>query len=273
MKDIGTTIAKHRKLKGLSQGKLAEELTKFNLTPSVASVSSWEKGVSIPNALQLLSICSVLGITDIYSEFIADDGSLLSGLNDEGKKRAMEYIALLRSSEEFSIRAAVLDTPAGSICDTAAGGIRPLPAGVKSSRKKIIENNTSNKRISEGETATRLIRLYELPASAGIGEFLDGDSFEEVEAGPDVPASASFGIRVSGDSMEPRFHDGQNVWVERKETLDSGEIGIFVLNGAAFIKKLLLTATHAELVSLNKAYKPIRIKEGDDLRCYGKVLN
>ena len=254
MKDIGMTIAKYRKLKGLSQGKLAEELKKFDLNPSTASVSSWEKNVSLPNAYQFLCLCSVLGITDIYSEFISEEGSVLSGLNDEGKKRAREYISLLRSSSEFSSEDAVI----------------PLHEVKKKETKKTKENK-DNKEIKI--IPARIIRLYDLPASAGPGEFLDGDMFEEVEADSAVPVNAGFGIRVSGDSMEPKYKNGETVWVEPKNTLDEGDIGIFVLNGSAFIKKFHLTATHAELVSLNKAYKPIRISEGDNLVCYGRVLN
>ena len=43
-----------------------------------------------------------------------------------------------------------------------------------------------------------------------------------------VPAGAEFGIYVSGDSMEPRYHNGQIVWVKRCEELKCGDIGIFV---------------------------------------------
>lgn len=251
MKDIGMTIAKHRKLKGLSQGNLAEELKKFDLNPSTASISAWEKNVSLPNAYQFLCLCSVLGITDIYSEFISEEGSVLSGLNDEGKKRAREYISLLKSSSEF----------------TSGGAVIPLHEVKKKQKVQ------KKQKVEKTFVPSRIIRLYDLPASAGIGEFLDGDMFEEVEADSTVPVNASFGIRVSGDSMEPEYKNGETVWVEQRNTLDEGDIGIFVLNGAAFIKKFHLTATHAELVSLNKAYKPIRISEGDNLVCYGRVLN
>ena len=42
----------------------------------------------------------------------------------------------------------------------------------------------------------------------------------------------------SGDSMEPEFHDGQIAWVLQQESVANGEIGIFALNGEAYIKKL-----------------------------------
>ena len=38
--------------------------------------------------------------------------------------------------------------------------------------------------------------------------------------------------------MEPEFHDGQIAWVLQQESVANGEIGIFALNGEAYIKKL-----------------------------------
>jgi phage repressor protein C with HTH and peptisase S24 domain len=38
--------------------------------------------------------------------------------------------------------------------------------------------------------------------------------------------------------MEPEFEDGQIAWVLQQETVANGEIGIFSLNGDAYIKKL-----------------------------------
>lgn len=49
----------------------------------------------------------------------------------------------------------------------------------------------------------RTLKLYDLPVSAGTGQFLDSDSFSEMEVGNEVSAQADFGVRVSGDSMEP----------------------------------------------------------------------
>ena len=38
--------------------------------------------------------------------------------------------------------------------------------------------------------------------------------------------------------MEPEFHDDQIAWVMQQEYVANGEIGIFSLNGDAYIKKL-----------------------------------
>ncbi len=93
-----------------------------------------------------------------------------------------------------------------------------------------------------------------------------------LEVGKEVPANADFGIRISGDSMEPQFINGQIVWVHQQETLSTGEIGIFCLDGNAYCKKLKDDAEGLFLISLNIKYEPIKIKETDSFKIFGKVV-
>ena len=118
----------------------------------------------------------------------------------------------------------------------------------------------------------RKIRLFDIPASAGTGNFLDGDNFTEVEVGEEVPATADFGIRISGNSMEPRFVNGQIVWVQKQDTLSNGEIGIFFLDGNAYCKKLQDDEKGLYLISLNSTYEPIAINENQTFKIFGKVV-
>ena len=118
----------------------------------------------------------------------------------------------------------------------------------------------------------RKIRLFDIPASAGTGNFLDGDNFTEIEVGEEVPDNADFGIRISGDSMEPRFVNGQIVWVQKKDTLNNGEIGIFFLDGNAYCKKLQDDEKGLYLISLNNKYDPIAITENQTFKIFGKVV-
>lgn len=110
------------------------------------------------------------------------------------------------------------------------------------------------------------------PASAGTGSFLDGENYTMLEVGEEVPADADFGIRISGDSMEPQFINGQIVWVHQQETLSTGEIGIFYLDGNAYCKKLKDDAEGLFLISLNTKYEPIQVKENDSFKIFGKVV-
>ena len=113
---------------------------------------------------------------------------------------------------------------------------------------------------------------YRLAVSAGTGELLDGADYDTVEVGDEVSPNADFGVRIAGDSMEPRFVHGQIVWVHRQETLRSGEIGVFLYNGAGYCKRFERAPGRVELVSLNPRYAPIRVAEGDELRVFGRVV-
>jgi len=114
----------------------------------------------------------------------------------------------------------------------------------------------------------RMIALYELPVSAGTGQFLDSSDYELIEADETVPEAASFAVRISGQSMMPRFVDRQIVYVRQQQTLEPGEVGIFILNGNAYCKQL----GQKELISFNVQYEPIPVREYDELRVLGKVI-
>ena len=68
--------------------------------------------------------------------------------------------------------------------------------------------------------------------------------------------------------MEPTYHDGDKVFVEKCDSVDVGEVGIFVVNGDVYIKEL----GNKCLISHNEKYKPIRISESDSVYCCGRVI-
>ena len=118
--------------------------------------------------------------------------------------------------------------------------------------------------------------VYTQSAAAGLGNSLyDEVPFDTLSFDEDtVPVRADFGIRISGDSMEPKIKDGSIVWVEERIQLDSGEIGIFILDGKAFCKKLHIDheERRTSLVSLNKDYEDIVLMEHNEFKTIGKVL-
>lgn len=114
----------------------------------------------------------------------------------------------------------------------------------------------------------RQLPLYDLPASAGTGAFLDSNHYEMVEVGPNVPMDANFGVRITGDSMEPQIYDGDIIWVKQQQTLEEGQIGVFVLNNEGYCKKYHKN----RLESLNPQYADISLGKYDDFRIVGQVL-
>lgn len=104
---IGEKIATYRKAKKMSQIELATELAKCDIHVKNGAISSWEKDGSVPSSIQLLALCKILGITDIYTAFIGPNpNDLFARLNNAGKAKAMEYIELLLLSDQFKRQSA-----------------------------------------------------------------------------------------------------------------------------------------------------------------------
>ena len=136
----------------------------------------------------------------------------------------------------------------------------------------LVQSGRYQKPTAEVIPFARTIRLFDIPASAGPGEFLDGYEDEEITVGAEVPETAAFGIRISGDSMEPRFINGQIVWVEQTKQLKNGDIGIYFLDGNAYCKKLQESADSTSLISLNTKYAPIVISATSSFYTFGRVV-
>lgn len=115
----------------------------------------------------------------------------------------------------------------------------------------------------------KIVRLYDLPLSAGKGNEIFDESFEEYEI--DV-MDCDFALRISGDSMEPDFPDGSIVLIKKCDTLDDGKVGAFYLNGAVYCKRLLRKNGKVFLQSSNSKYKPIEVHEQDSLIVYGQII-
>ncbi len=116
---------------------------------------------------------------------------------------------------------------------------------------------------------TRTIPLYETPVSAGCGNYLDADCSKEISLNlNEITERADFAVRVRGDSMMPRYNDGDIVIVESVSSVDIGKIGIFILNGESYIKKLGKNM----LISLNQKYSAIPFGNNDNIECKGLVI-
>lgn len=86
---------------------------------------------------------------------------------------------------------------------------------------------------------------------------------------PPPPRGADMVFRVNGDSMEPKYPDHCNVLVKfTDEPLGSGDIGIFQVDGALYIKQYQSDGLH----SLNKHFKIMRRKSYDEIKTIGRVI-
>ncbi len=234
MYSVGEIISKKRKEKHLSQKQLAELLgNEMGSKIRSKTISSWETDTSEPSVSTFYQLCKVLDITNMYeSYFGSNPNDPLSSLNEEGIEKVMDFIGLLHATNLY-----------------------------EKSSSKIID-------------FCKYYNVYENAASAGTGNMLTDGPYTTVATTEKdhVPEGTDFGILISGDSMEPEFHNGQIAWVQKQDYLEHGEIGIFSLNGDAYIKKLQDDMEGLFLISLNHKYAPIAVGENDLLHTFGKVI-
>ena len=122
---------------------------------------------------------------------------------------------------------------------------------------------------------TRTIKVYDERAAAGRGNCLVGYSYTEMEfPDADIPPKTEFGVRISGDSMEPEIPDGCIVFIYPCLEVESGQIGIFCLNGDALCKRWEVNHTKqtVRLLSNNPAYPPREITPEDSFHTFGLVV-
>ena len=228
---IGSRIRDRRLALGLTQ-----EETARRLGISKGAVANYENEVSTPKTDIL---CAVMRVLDCDANYLFQDAA--------------------------DIKSAAIDANEYSILER----YRSLDARGRETVEKVIETETElhRRRTEEGRKARKYpVLYYDFPVSAGTGEYLDDSTARVIELAEEPPEATDYILRISGDSMEPKFHDGDKVFVRRTDAVDYGDIGIFVYNGSVYMKKY----TPDGLISLNPRYAPI--KGSGDMRCLGRVL-
>lgn len=109
--------------------------------------------------------------------------------------------------------------------------------------------------------------------SAGTGVVdLDANHTERISYNGFIPNKYDTAFRVQGDSMEPMFQDGEIVFVVKDEDVRNGQIGVVLIDGEAFIKKMYVEGDKLRLVSLNKQYEDIIANGSNQISVYGRVV-
>ena len=122
---------------------------------------------------------------------------------------------------------------------------------------------------ASSEFSRRPVLLYDLPVSAGPGVYLDDSLAEEISIpNNEKTASTNFALRISGNSMEPKYRDGDILLVEDTDSVEVGELGIFVLDGNGYFKKF----GGDRLISLNEDYGDILLRDYAEAVCCGRVV-
>ena len=253
-KTFGETIASLRRAHGMRQQALAEAMAEAGMPVSNQAVSKWENDATLPNAQQFLTLCRVLDVDDIAGTFSGGDaGGLLAGLNAEGRRRALEYIALLRESKRF---AAAPEVPA----------LRSLPL-------YSLAVSAGTGQFLDGESYEMQPVGPEVPEEANFGVRVAGDSMEPRMAGYYTALGKAAGAvikRVPAGKLQKlcgtQDHQGVAAWAARiqyvgvEELLqiakDRGEPPFLVLcdgiedphNLGAILRSALLCGAHGVII-------------------------
>lgn len=251
--------------KGLTQIQFSKQ---FNV--SSGTIAMWETGKRIPDSNTLVSLANFLNCSVDYLLGRSDDRvdeSVLDLVNEIDDDLLEKY---------GNIRDALIAQAARdkAVTDTEFETIKKYRALDEHGAKVVdflldaeFERCSSMPRIIKIANTFRTIPYSNIPASAGLGEWLDAENMDEIEI-PDTPAnrSADFAVPVSGDSMMPTYRDGDILLIHEQDAVNVGDIGLFAVNGDGYVKEM----GDGQLISHNRNYDNIPINES--FKCFGKVI-
>ena len=221
-----------------------------------------------PKLSNIIAICNAL---DCSVEYI------VSGTPENTNNYTLtgEEIRMIESWRELDsfgrdLVETVMFKEAQRAAATAVSAPQNQAAGERASARILQPMRTQGRYAGEVvRTGKRAILLYELPVSAGVGVYLDEAEAESINIPDnDKTAEADYALRISGNSMEPKYRDGDILLVRNADSIDVGELGIFLLDGCGFFKVF----GGDRLISLNPEYGPILLKDFADVQCKGQVV-
>lgn len=233
MNILGQTIREIRKRKGLTQKQLSE-LTGLKQN----TISNHENGNRSIDEVDIHVYSNALGVSpkelfDSYKESSDNLTEIYNQLNSDRQTKVYDF-----ATEQL-----------------------------KEQNKVVNINN-----YIEEESDWYEVKFYG-SVSAGTGLYLDDEQVETISFGADmIPTGTDFCLKVNGDSMDPMFHDGDYVFIKRETDFRNGSIGVVIVNGDAYLKKIYITPDSIKLVSLNKKYKDITVTQDDTLKYVGTVV-
>lgn len=229
-----------RKKYGMEQVELASKLGR----KSGSTISEWEKGSYTPKIKVLAQIANIfhVDLDDLMNKDLTCD-------------------SVVHPTQPSLLT---------QITDTAAKLHEPR-------QKKVLTFAQDQLDEQEGRVE-EVLSYYDFTCygavSAGTGEWLGEEQKEKVS----LPSSIvphhpfDFVLRVNGDSMEPLFKNHEYVFVKKVDEVRNGQIGVFIVDGEAYLKKVYVEKDHLRLVSLNKAYDDLVFDDKNEIKAVGVVV-
>jgi phage repressor protein C with HTH and peptisase S24 domain/DNA-binding Xre family transcriptional regulator len=248
-------------LTGIPLGTLSKIMAGISDSPKLSNI------IAICDALECSLDYIVSGTPENHNNYTLTDSEIrfiedYRKLDDHGR----ELVAMVADKEAERIESQSygdIRRPAGIIVTPKYKATGKASSSVGSIKER------SDSMYKQNGFGKRAVILYELPVSAGTGMFLDGVGTSEIMI-PDTAKTgdADYALRISGNSMEPKYHNGDILLVEETDTVEVGEAGIFILDGAGYFKIF----GGDRLISLNPEYSDIPLRDFAEVACCGKVV-
>ena len=244
------TNDKLSEMTGIPLGTLSKLLAGINDSPKLVNM------VAISRALDCSLDWLITGVPENTNNYT---------LNAEEIRLVEEYRKLDDWGRDL------VETVVSKASERLAEAVVEAPAKPEKTARILPTIATGNRYAEEQRVRTgkRPIKMYRLPVSAGVGEYLEEDVAETINIpNNEKTAEADYALRISGNSMEPKYHSGDVLLVQNAESVEMGELGIFLLDGCGFFK----VYGGDTLISLNPEYGPILLKEFANVQCKGRVV-
>ena len=232
MHTIGKRLKYYREKAGLEQKQVAKYI---GFTPN--AISNWENSRSRPDITVIPKLCELLNTT-IYE---------LCGLEEPMNSFTVKEKQLI---EDY----------------------RGLNKGHRYTVDKLIDTLKAVEYADECPDLTQLIRCDKhLAAGFDSGVDFDDEGEPVFIYTNDVVSRADYVFTVNGDSMEPEYHDGDMVLVQKYPgcpELRYGEVGAFIVGNCIYIKVYEQDGLH----SLNENYDTMTFNDDDSVYLIGRVL-
>lgn len=245
---IGYRIKEARERLGLTQTELGEMV---GVTGS--AITNYEKETSHPKEQIIYKLMETLKVD---ANYLFQDAVKLPKVKNDITLAEYEYIKKYRTLDPYGKE--IIDF----VLTKEAERVAEMKASLEHSNAIEFQPIPSSQK-------TRTLNYYQRLASAGTGQLVFDDVPVDLIEIPDIPEyrKVKYAIGVNGQSMEPLYYDGDILLVEPRKEIDIGEIGIFIVDGDSFVKKL----GRNMLISVNEDYSDIPITE--ETHCLGLVVD
>lgn len=211
-----------------------------------------ENGTGKASYINICKICASLGITP-------------DGLEHMVKENTIHELQLSKEDSELLSKYQSLDDPGRDHVNAVLNWELERTTHAKESANTI---ERLQHQLAICSIPSRIFAYYGKIAAAGTSvEFSDIAAGVRTYPGNEINKNADYVIGVNGTSMEPEYFDGDIVYVQKTDHIETGDIGIFQKGNNIYIKK----AGENGLISLNPYYPPLT-PDGDRITVLGKVL-